>query len=140
MTKALVNSTTENDSGSRVFFVPAGTDLQIAENDQARTRVAQQVNTELVMLNWRVGNRIQTEILKEKRGEYGKQIVESLAIELTQEYGRGYFGEKKWKIVDIAKFSPFPSPHGDFVLVKGTDNMNEEISARFRPRMGTLFW
>ena len=42
--------------------------------DQARIRVAQQVNTELVMLYWNIGNRIRTETLKEARAEYGNKF------------------------------------------------------------------
>ncbi len=58
--------------------------------DGARHRVAQAVNSTLVSLNWHIGNRIRTDILQEKRAEYGEEIVASLSQQLTEEYGRGY--------------------------------------------------
>ncbi len=74
--------------------------------DQTRTRVAQYVNTELVMLNWHIGNRIRKEILREERAEYGKEIVESLAKQLTQEYGRGYSRPALFRMVKFAEVFP----------------------------------
>ena len=40
-------------------------------------------NTELTILYWQVGNRILYDILKEKRAEYGKEIVATLSQELS---------------------------------------------------------
>jgi len=57
---------------------------------RAREGVARQVNATLVILYWRIGQRIRHDILKEKRGEYGKQIVATLSQQLTAEFGSGY--------------------------------------------------
>jgi hypothetical protein len=57
--------------------------------DTAKQRAAVAVNAELTLLYWRVGTRIQTEVLQGQRAEYGKQIVLSLAERLTQVYGKG---------------------------------------------------
>lgn len=62
--------------------------------NEARTRVAVAVNYELSMLYWQIGRRINKEILQGKRGEYGKQIVASLARQLMLEYGQGW-GERQ---------------------------------------------
>ena len=43
---------------------------------------------------WHVGKRIDDEVLKNNRAEYGKQIVVSLARHLIDEYGKGW-GEKQ---------------------------------------------
>jgi len=59
----------------------------------ARESVAQTVNAGLTMLYWQIGNRIRREILKEKRAEYGEEIVHALSAQLEAEFGRG-FGEK----------------------------------------------
>jgi len=56
----------------------------------ARTRTAQFVNTELVMLYWHIGQRIQKELLKGERAGYGEEVVANLARELTAEYGQGF--------------------------------------------------
>ena len=39
----------------------------------ARERVARYVNQELTLLHWDVGQRVQVELLKNERAEYGKQ-------------------------------------------------------------------
>ncbi len=46
------------------------------------------------MLYWHIGKRINDEILRNERAEYGKQIVSALAHQLTLEYGKGW-GEKQ---------------------------------------------
>lgn len=74
--------------------------------EQARGRVAQQVNTELVMLNWHIGNRIRKEILRDERAEYGKAVIESLAKQLTMEYGRGYTRAALFRMVQFAERLP----------------------------------
>jgi hypothetical protein len=48
----------------------------------ARQDVAQQVNSALVVLYWRIGQRIRQDILKEKRADYGEQIVVTLSKQL----------------------------------------------------------
>lgn len=58
--------------------------------DAARQRAAIAVNAELTLLYWHVGKSIETEILKGKRAEYGKQVVDNLSRQLTQTYGRGW--------------------------------------------------
>lgn len=60
----------------------------------ARTRVAVTVNAELALLYWQIGKRINAEILQGQRAEYGKQVVATLAQQLTVEYGKGW-GERQ---------------------------------------------
>ena len=45
------------------------------------------------MLYWQVGNRINKEILKDQRAEYGKQIVVTFSQQLLEDYGNS-FSEK----------------------------------------------
>lgn len=56
----------------------------------ARERAAASVNAELAMLYWHVGNRINKEVLKDKRAAYGRQVVGELAGALTDEFGPGW--------------------------------------------------
>jgi hypothetical protein len=44
--------------------------------------VAQTVNSGLTMPYWRIGSRIRKTILKEKRAEYGQEILQSLIAKL----------------------------------------------------------
>ncbi|OIP33291.1 MAG: hypothetical protein AUK27_10890 [Deltaproteobacteria bacterium CG2_30_66_27] len=59
----------------------------------ARRQVAQAVNAGLTTLYWQIGTRIRQDILKNKRAEYGAEIVATLGRQLETEFGRG-FGEK----------------------------------------------
>lgn len=58
--------------------------------EETRQGVATTVNAGLTLLYWRVGIRINEEILKGGRAEYGMEIVVSLARQLEVEYGRGF--------------------------------------------------
>ncbi len=58
--------------------------------DETRTRVAVYVNAEVCMTNWRIGTRIKEDVLYNKRAEYGKQVVKTLAAKLTERYGKGW--------------------------------------------------
>lgn len=58
--------------------------------DSAKTRVAVKVNQEMTMLYWNIGKRIQEDILKFERAEYGEQIIQTLSKQLTAEYGKGF--------------------------------------------------
>jgi hypothetical protein len=53
---------------------------------QAREGVARAVDAGLTTLYWHVGQRIRQDILKEKRAEYGEQIVSALSAQLEQEF------------------------------------------------------
>ena len=62
--------------------------------EQARGRVAVTVNSELTMMYWHIGERINREVLGKQRAEYGKQIVSKVAQQLQTEYGTKGFDEK----------------------------------------------
>jgi hypothetical protein len=49
-----------------------------------------EINATMTMLYWQIGKRINEEVLQDKRAEYGKQIVISLARQLQAEYGSGW--------------------------------------------------
>lgn len=50
--------------------------------EQSQQQVTAQANSTLTLLFWHIGNRINTEILKNKRADYGKQIVSTLSTQL----------------------------------------------------------
>jgi len=58
--------------------------------EESRQSVAYMVNTALSFLYWNVGRRIREDVLREKRAEYGRQILVTLSQELTVQYGRGW--------------------------------------------------
>ncbi len=58
--------------------------------DQSKHRIARVINAEMTLLYWHIGKRISEEVLKEQRAEYGQQVVGSLALHLSAEYGKGF--------------------------------------------------
>ncbi|XBS67892.1 hypothetical protein ABLO99_02495 [Wolbachia endosymbiont of Armadillidium arcangelii] len=43
--------------------------------DRAENHLATHFNSTLVLLNWEIGSRIDQDILKHKRADYGKRII-----------------------------------------------------------------
>ena len=85
--------------------VPLLTDIQHLIN-QARQKVASVVNAELTMLYWKVGYRINIEVLKNERAEYGQSIIEDLARSLTIEYGRSFEEKNLRRMIQFAELFP----------------------------------
>ena len=61
---------------------------QIIEDSQ-RQLVSAAIST-LTMLFWQVGQRINQNILQNRRAEYGKQIVSTLSTQLKNKYGKNF--------------------------------------------------
>lgn len=64
------------------------------------------VNATLTQLYWQIGQRINQEVLGGERAEYGKQIIASLARQLTQEFGRGYSEKQLRRMMQFAERFP----------------------------------
>ena len=79
--------------------------------ESARIRVAVGVNAELVMLHWHIGYRIRDDLLNNGRSVYGEKIVELVARDLTNAYGRG-FSEKS-----LRHMVRFAEAYGDETIV-----------------------
>lgn len=73
---------------------------------QTRSGVAQTVNSALVQLYWQIGTRIRTEVLKNERADYGKQIVQTLSAQLTQEFGSGFSRRNLFNMLTFAEVFP----------------------------------
>lgn len=58
--------------------------------DMARANVLVTVNTELVILYWKIGRAINDHILQNKRAGYGEEIMRKLSLQLTARYGKGW--------------------------------------------------
>jgi len=80
--------------------------------DTARKRAAVAVNTELTLLYWQVGKRVNTDILREQRAEYGDSVMARLASELSRIYGRG------WSKRNLANMCLFAQSYPDFKIVQ----------------------
>jgi len=73
---------------------------------ESRKSIAVKVNAELTLLYWRIGKRILEVILKNERGDYGGEIVVSIAGQLEVDFGMS-FGEKNLRhMIKIADVIP----------------------------------
>ena len=72
----------------------------------ARERTAAAVNAALVLLYWSIGDRIRRDILKEKRADYGEQIVSALSRQLTAEFGQGYGRRSLFRMIEFTEDFP----------------------------------
>lgn len=74
--------------------------------EQARAKVATTVNAELTALYWRIGHRLQAEILKGDRADYGKEILATLSQQLTQDFGTGFSYSALTRMVKFSQSFP----------------------------------
>ena len=74
--------------------------------DAARSHVAATANYELTAMYWHIGNRINNEVLKNERAEYGKQIVSTVVTKLQEEYGGKGFEERTIRRMQFAQMFP----------------------------------
>lgn len=61
--------------------------------EQSKQQLSVTVNATMSLLYWKIGKRINDEILLEQRAEYGKKVVATLSQELELQYGTA-FSEK----------------------------------------------
>jgi predicted nuclease of restriction endonuclease-like (RecB) superfamily len=78
----------------------------------AKQHTFQAVNAQMTLLYWQVGHTIASQVLGHERASYGQQVVDALAIELSQEFGKGW---SKRNLFQMIKFSEVFS---DFQIVQ----------------------
>lgn len=74
--------------------------------DEARAHIAHEYNSTQALLCWFIGKRINEEILKSERAEYGETIVVSLSKHLALSYGKGYSRPNLFRMIKFAKAFP----------------------------------
>ena len=84
--------------------------------EQSKEQAYSAVNSAMTLLFWRVGNRINQEILGNQRAEYGKRIVPTLSAQLEKAYGRN-FTEK-----NVRRMLKFAEQFTDFNIVVPLSN------------------
>jgi predicted nuclease of restriction endonuclease-like (RecB) superfamily len=72
----------------------------------AREQTARVVNAGLVLMYWHIGRRIQADVLKNERAEYGQEILQTLSEKLTQEFGRGFSEKALHRMIQFAGVFP----------------------------------
>lgn len=71
--------------------------------EQSRHQIAMQANSTLTILFWRVGKRVNDDILQNQRAEYGKQIVSTVSKQLENSYGRNFTEKNVRRMMQFAE-------------------------------------
>ena len=97
--------------------------------DQAQQLAYRTVNETLIKRNWLLGLRIQHEVLKDQRAEYGEQVIKNLAKELTTQYGSGYSRNNLYRFISFYKSFPnlFSADRGISEIVPSLMGQSEII-------------
>ena len=90
--------------------------------EQAQAAAYRAVDVTLIKRNWLLGLRIQHEVLKDKRAEYGEQVVKNLSKSLTDRYGKGF------RLANLYHFIAFYNYHPDifYAVSRKSDGTAEE--------------
>ena len=99
--------------------------------EQAQATAYRAVNEALIKRNWLLGMRIQHEVLKDKRAEYGEQVVKNLAKRLVIRYGKGYSRNNLYRFISFYKsFSEiFHAVSGKSEIVPSMTGQSEIVPA-----------
>ena len=74
--------------------------------EEARSTLARQANNTTVFLFWRIGQRVNSEILNNQRAGYGQKIVSTLATQLSASYGRSFEARNLRRMMQFAEQFP----------------------------------
>ena len=74
--------------------------------DESRNVTAQTVNAVLSLLYWNIGNRINSELLKNGRAEYGQGVIATLSKKLEADYGSSFFEKNVRRMSQFAQTFP----------------------------------
>jgi predicted nuclease of restriction endonuclease-like (RecB) superfamily len=76
--------------------------------EHGRHAIASQGNKIAISIFWKVGRRVNEEVLKNKRADYGKRIVSQLATQLMDKYGKSFEARNLRRMMQFAEqFSDF---------------------------------
>ena len=93
--------------------------------DKAQQAAYHVVNETLIKRNWLLGMRIQHEVLKEQRAEYGEKVIKNLAKALTERYDKGF----TWR--NLYNYMDFYQKHKEFFLFEeATFKILHAVSAK----------
>ena len=73
---------------------------------EAKQSAAIAVNATMSLLYWRIGKRLNDEILHNKRAEYGEELVIGISKKLTVEYGTGFSEKNLRRMCQFAEIYP----------------------------------
>lgn len=74
--------------------------------EETRAHVAITVNAALTMLYWRIGKRINEEILKGERAAYGAEILQTMSAKLMVEHGSSFSEKNLRRMIQFSEVFP----------------------------------
>ena len=75
--------------------------------ETTKQNVAISVNSSLTLMYWQIGFKINEDILKNSRAEYGKEILQTVSAKLTEEFGQGYSYSSLTRMMKFAQYFTF---------------------------------
>ena len=79
--------------------------------EKSRRSIYSQARAATIVLFWQIGQRINTDVLENKRADYGRQIVSRLATQLTEKFGRSF------ELRNLRRMMQFAEQFDDFGIV-----------------------
>jgi predicted nuclease of restriction endonuclease-like (RecB) superfamily len=80
--------------------------------EESKQQVVKAANSALTLLFWQIGKRINDEVLKNERAQYGKQIVSGVSEQLELKYGRNFTEKNVRRMMQFA----FEFPNFEIVV------------------------
>jgi predicted nuclease of restriction endonuclease-like (RecB) superfamily len=71
--------------------------------ESTQQRVLQQISQAGVLLYWKIGYRLNEDVLKCNRADYGKAVINNLTDKLNTKYGKGYSRSVIYRCVQFSK-------------------------------------
>jgi len=78
---------------------------------EAKKHVAVQINSTLSITYWQVGKKINEHLLENKRADYGKRVVTTMATQLAKQFGKSFESR------NLRRMMQFASIYTDFQIV-----------------------
>lgn len=79
--------------------------------EKGKQQAVAQVNSVLTLTYWHVGQKINEHILNHERAEYGEKVIETVAVELEQQFG------KSFALRNVRRMMQFAEVFSDFTIV-----------------------
>lgn len=79
--------------------------------EEGKKQVTIQINSTLTLVYWQVGHRINSELLRQERAAYGKEIVKQVATQLAEAFGRSFV------LRNLRRMTQFTTAFPDFQKV-----------------------
>ncbi len=78
----------------------------------------------MTLLYWRIGRRIQSDVLRNERAEYGKEIVSMLSRQLVKDFGSGF------SVQNLRHMMRFSESFSELAQLRADDKLSPDLVFR----------